>query len=127
MNTAFVVAESMNLIDNDILQRLEQVSAAFRGQQQVKRFRGGDQNVGRLVQHGSAYMRRRITGTHSKPDRCRLNVTLPGFSTDLFERCFQVLMNIIVERFQRRNIQVWTPDGFWSNSRVSIFKDLRNN
>jgi hypothetical protein len=50
-------------------------------------------------------MGRPIAGTHANPDRCSLNVSLPGIAPDFIEGCFQVLMNIIVEGFQRRYLQ----------------------
>ena len=60
----------MDLIDDERTRRAQHPSSAFAGEQNVKRFGRGDDNVGRLLNHGRAILRRRVAGAHQGADFC---------------------------------------------------------
>ena len=73
--------------------------AALRGEQQVERLRGRDQDVGRLAEHRRALLLRGVAGPHGD---CQLRLE-PG------ERSAQVPLDVVVQRLQGRDVQEAQP------------------
>ncbi len=68
MRTAFVISNGVDLIDNHRFNIAEQFAAALGGEQNVERFRRGDQDVRRRFQHPLSIRRGRIAGPDEGPN-----------------------------------------------------------
>ena len=78
--------------------------AAFRGQQQIERFRRGDQDVRRRPQHRRAFLLRRVARAHRGRDARRFQAGLLGQLPDAAARLGEVLVDVGAQRFQRRDV-----------------------
>ena len=83
--------------------------APFRGHQQEQRLGGGDQDVGRVLQHGGPFGRRRVARPHRHPDQRRGQPELPGHRRDLPQRRLEVLLDVRGQRLQRRHVHDCRP------------------
>ena len=83
--------------------------APLRGQQQVERLRGSDQDVRRVLEHGGPLGGRRVAGPDRHPDVRRAQPEPGGHRGDLAQRRLQVLMNVGGQRLQRRHVHHLRP------------------
>ena len=105
MRAPLVVRDGMDFIDDHRLNGFEDLTAFFCSQQNVERFRRRDQDVGRAVQHGPAVMHQGIAGAHGGANlrkgqparRCQLQ--------DFSEWNHQVLLYVVSQSFQGRNVE----------------------
>ncbi len=54
VGAALVVGDGVDLVDDDGVDAAQVLAALLRGEQDVERLRGGDEDVGRRLQHGAA-------------------------------------------------------------------------
>ncbi len=104
VRAAFVVCHGVDFIHNHGLNMAQEGTAFFRGQQDVKRLRGGNQDVGRMRQHRPAFRRERVAGAHRRADGRHRQASRSGQRGDLTERHFQILANVVAQCLERRNI-----------------------
>ena len=103
-DAALVGAKRVDLIDDDV-RNLPQRIAGTGSQQQVQRFRRGDEHVRRLANEALAFRRRRVAGTDGGANLGQRLAEAAGGLGDTLERHLQVAVNVVVERFQRRDIE----------------------
>ena len=80
-------------------------AALFRGQQDVERFRRGDQNVRRAPQHGAALVHQRVAGAHGHADFRHQQAALAGLLQDFAERDLEIFLNVVAQRLERRDVE----------------------
>jgi hypothetical protein len=68
MRSSLVGRQGMDLIDDDGPGRCQHGAAGLRSQQDVKRFRRGDEDMGRPAAHLVAFALRRIARSHQGAD-----------------------------------------------------------
>ena len=91
MGAPLRVDHRMQLIQNDRLRRAKKPSAACGCQHQIQRFRRGDEDMGRALQHPLPVLLRCIARAHGHPDPLR--------SSKPRKRPFQILPDIRRQRF----------------------------
>ena len=69
MSAALVVGHGVDLVDDNGADAGEIGARFFRGEQDEEGFRRGDQDVGRLLEHGAALGGQRVAGAHGGADR----------------------------------------------------------
>ena len=108
MRTAFVWDERVNLVDDERLDRPQRFTRV-RGQQQVQRFRCGDEDVGRLTLKSSAVGGRRVAGANRDGGR-HVRIAAPvGYSRDPGEGHAKVALDVDGERFEGRHVKDAAP------------------
>ena len=80
------------------------LARAFGGQQQIERFRRGDQDVRRRPQHRRAFLLGRVAGAHRGRDARRFQAGLLGQLPDAAARLGEVLVDVGAQRLQRRDV-----------------------
>ena len=66
MRATLVIDHRMNLIDDQRMGRAQNSAAAFAGQQDIERFRCGNNDMWRLLGHRQAIFRRRVTCSYQR-------------------------------------------------------------
>ena len=104
MRTAFVWRQRVDLVDDDGAHRRQHFAAGVGAEQDVERFRRGDDDVRRRAAHALALAGRRVAGAHPAED---VNIG-QSLSAQRFaypsERRLEVALDVIRQRFQRRDI-----------------------
>ena len=105
MNAAFCTCYRMNLIYDYCLNPRKHAPPTDRGEHYVKRLGRRDEHMRRLANHARARRRGRITRAHG---HANLGKRLTGRGEALLQlrqRPLKVPLNVVVERFQRRDVQ----------------------
>ena len=105
MGSAFVVGEGVDLIDDNGADVAKDFAAAGSGEQDVERFGGGDENVRRRFQHAGTVARGRVPGAHHGADAGHEVATLGGELLDFEERLVKVLLHVVAESLERRDVE----------------------
>ena len=105
MHAALVVANRVNLIDYQVTHVAKHFAALPRGEQEKKRLGGGDQNVWRPSEHGLALVRGRVAGAHQRMNGGRREIHHKRRLLDAVQRLLQIAMNVVIERFERRDVK----------------------
>jgi hypothetical protein len=95
----------MNFIHDDGAHGFQHRPALFRRQQDKQRFGRRDQNVRRTPKHLLPLGHRRVAGTHDHPQFRQQQAGSQRGLPDLAERLLQILLHIVAECFQRRDIE----------------------
>src|SRR5439155_4755251 len=95
----------VNLIHNQRADRGQQLAARLRSEQQVKRFRRGDENVRRSPRNRLPLCRRRVPGAHLRPHFNVAAFLRPQRGANSRQRFLEVLVNVVAQRLQRRHIE----------------------
>ncbi len=103
-NAALVGTEGVNLVD-DAVTDPAQGFASTGGQEQVQRFRRGDENMGRLAQEPLPFHLRSIAGADGNVDFRQWLLEAPGKIRNAFQGNLQIAIDVVIERFQRRYVQ----------------------
>ncbi len=90
--------DGMDLVHDHGLERAQSL-ASLRGQHQVERLRGRDQDVGRLLDELAALLLRRVAGTDADAE----------LRLESGERPAQVALDVVVERLQGRDVEQPQP------------------
>ena len=83
--------------------------APLRRHQQVQRLRGGDQDVGRVLEHGRPLGGGRVAGPDRDRDGRRGQPEPAGCRHDLAQRRLEVLLDVGRQRLQRRHVHHLRP------------------
>ena len=74
-------------------------------EQDVQRLRRRDQDVRRLAAHARALALRRVARAHGRANRRFAEHACRELAADAFERRAQVLLDVVRERLQRRDVE----------------------
>ena len=105
MRAALVVGDGVDFVDDDGFDIAQNRAALFRGQQNVKRLRRGDQNVRRPLQHGPALVHQRVAGADRGANLRHQQSALARHLQNFAQGHFEILLNIVAQRLQRRNVK----------------------
>ncbi len=103
-NAALVRTQGVNLIDDDV-RHARQCFTGARGQQQVQRFRRGDEHVRRPAQQPLSLRGGRVAGAHGHVNRRQLLTEFLRRRGDAGQRHLQIAVNVVVQCLQRRDVQ----------------------
>ena len=98
VGAALGLGDGVDLVDDHGLDPGEDL-AHLRGDHQVERLRGGDQDVGRRALHRLALLLRRVAGPQADRD----------LGADSLQRRAQVALDVVGERLQRRDVDDLRP------------------
>ncbi len=104
VRAALVRGDGMDFIHDHGPGGAQHGPAPLRGHQQEQRLGGGDQDVGRVLEHGRPLGRRRVAGPDRHPYRRRGQPEFPGHRRDLPQRRLEVLLDVRGQRLQRRHV-----------------------
>jgi hypothetical protein len=104
VRAALVVGDGVNLIHDHGAHAGEVLAALAGGQQQVERLRRGDQDVRRMLEHREALFGQSVSGAHGGADLGAQIAALHGELLYLSERAVEVLLHVVGERLERRDI-----------------------
>ena len=104
MGAALVRRDRMDLVDDDGLRGRQHAAAGFGAEQDVERLRRGHEDVRRQAAHAVALARRRVAGAHPGADLDVGQALRAQLLADAGERRFEVLLDVVRQRLQRRDI-----------------------
>ena len=104
MTAALVARERMDLVDNDRSSRRQHFPARLGAEQHVKRFGRRDDDMRRALAHAGALGLRRVAGADQGADLDIGQIERFELLADTGERQRQILLDIVGQRFQRRNV-----------------------
>ncbi len=104
MRAALVRRDRVDLVDDDGPGGRQRAAAGFRAEQDVERLGGCDQDMRRRAAHLLALAGRRVAGAHQRADRDVGQALRPQLLADPGERRFQVLLDVVRQGFQRRDV-----------------------
>ena len=105
MRAPLVAGDGVDLVDDRGADAREHGASARAREQDVERLRRGHQDVRGLPAHGLARRAWGVAGAHHRPDpRSRL-AGLDQRAVDAFEGYLQVLVHIVAERLERRDVE----------------------
>ena len=105
MHTALVIRHGMNLVYDHGLDIAQDRAALVGSQQNVERFGSRNQNVRRPLQHGPPLVRERVAGADRRANFRHQQPALPRQSEDLSQRHFKILLDVVAQRLQRRDVE----------------------
>ncbi len=105
MRAALVVGDGVDFVHDHGANGAQQFPALSRREQNVERFRRGDQNVRRALLHREAVVDERVAGAHGGANFGHQEAALVGQLENFSQRDVQILLNVVAQRFQRRNVQ----------------------
>ena len=111
MGATLVVDHGVDFVDNHGACGPQHLPAFFRGEQNEQRLGRRDQDVRRPDQHLLPLRGQRVAGAQRRADRRQKYASLVGKGRDLGERGVQVLLHIVAEGFERRDINHLHPVG----------------
>ena len=104
----------MNLVDDDRVYRAQGLGG-LRGEQQIKRLRRGDENLGRMAGKASPLPLRRVAGSNADGGFCEGNAHAASHVGNAGQGRAQVALHIDGESLERRNVNdaaALLPTGF---------------
>ena len=104
MCAPLVVDQRMNLIDDEGIRRLQQMPAALCRQQDKQGLGSRDKNMRRPLDHLLPLGHRRISGSDGNADGRHQQTFFPSEFRDLVKRTFQILLDVVAQCLQRRNV-----------------------
>src|SRR5580704_120646 len=105
VGAALVVGYRMNLINDHGLNITQDRAALLRCKQDVQRLRCRDKNMRRTLQHRTALVHERVAGADSGANLWHQEATFACHLQNFAEREFEVLLDIVAQRLQWRNVQ----------------------
>ena len=99
-----VPRDGVDLIEDYRTGPAEHGPAPIRGDQEIERLRGRNEEVRRAPQHGGAFRGGRVTSPDGHPDLGRGIPELGGDRTDLAERALEVVADVDSQGLERRDI-----------------------
>ena len=104
VRAALVAGRRMDLIDDHRPRGPQRLAAALGGQQNEQRLRRGHQDVRRALDHPPPLPCLRIAGAHRRSDCGQANAAPRGQRGDLGQRPGEILLDVVAQRLQRRNV-----------------------
>ena len=105
VRAALVVRDRVDFVHDDRFDGPQDFAASCSSQQNVQGFRRSDQNVRRMPQHGAAFVRERVSGAHGRANFRHQHTALAGEFEDFAEWNFQVFLNVVAQRLERRHVE----------------------
>src|SRR5437588_9085515 len=105
MCATLVIGYGVNFIYDYGLYVAQDRPAFFCREQYVERFRRSHQNVWRTLEHLLALVHERVTGADGHTNFRHEQTFFSGEGGDLAQRSFKVLLNVITQRLERRNVE----------------------
>ena len=113
----------VDLVDDHYFDRRECLGGG-RCQHQIQRLRRRYQDVGRILDHVTTLLLSRVTGASRNCQRRDIHVLAPGLDLDSTQRRAQVALDVIGQRFERRDIQAHASGAFVSRHDPCIRKHI---
>ena len=104
MAAALVRCQRVNLIDDHCPRGREHASTGVRSQQDIERFWGRDDDVGRPATHALPLSRGSIAGPHPRANIDLAEVLLPQRRTNVRERRVEIFPDVVRESLKRRDV-----------------------
>ena len=104
MGAALVISYCMDFIYDNGFHIPQNRAAALGREQDVKRLRRGYENMRRPLEHRTPLVHERVAGTNRSANLRHKQPALAGHLQDFPERPLKVLVNIVSESFERRNV-----------------------
>ena len=104
VRTALVAHDRMDFVNNQRARCFQHPPAAFARQQNVERLGRRHDNVRRTLGHRHALGRGRVAGAHERADVNFGQSHCLKLLLNSFERCLQIALNVVAERFQWRDV-----------------------
>src|SRR5579862_1646139 len=105
MRSAFGAGECVDFVDNDCADGREDATAPRGGQQDVERFRRGDEDLWSVADHPLARRWRRVAGPDGDADFREMLLRGMKSFAQLAERAEEVALDIVAEGFERRDVE----------------------
>lgn len=100
MNAALVPGQRVNLVHDHGAHRAQDVLCPGAGEYQVERFGRGDQDVGRVAEHGPPLPLGRVAGPDRYLNLWEVEPQVTRFLANPGQGRAQVALNVVVQRFQ---------------------------
>ncbi len=104
MNAALVGRHGVDFVEDHRAGARQHLPARFRSQQHIERFRRGHQDMRRPAAHLVAFGGRRVAGAHPGADLHLDMAQLAQFLGDSGQRRFEIAVNVVGQRLERRDI-----------------------
>ena len=104
-----VVGDRMNLIHDHRSHVSQNLPALFRSQQNVKRLRRSHEDVRRTLQHLASFFGQRVACAHCGADFRHQHPAFRCQRENLAQRTFEIFLDVIPQRLERRDIQNLSP------------------
>ena len=104
MRSPFVAGQRMNFIDDHCFHAAEHFAAFNTREQQVQRFRSGDQQMRRPAEHRRPIAVGGVAGADDGANWLRLVTGIESRLSQFRERHFQIAVDIVRKRPQRGNV-----------------------
>ena len=104
MRAALIPRDRVNLVHDDGARSLQHFSAALGRQENVERFGRRDEDVGAFFEHEPALARGRVAGAHRHANLRQFHALFLRKRANLAQRFLQVLLDVVAERLQGRDV-----------------------
>ena len=104
VGAALVVGHGVNFVHDHGADGSQHLARLHGGEQDEERLGGGDQDVRPVAGHALALPLRGIAGAQRGADGRQLDAALAGQGGDLGQRDFEVLVDVVAERLERRDV-----------------------
>ncbi len=104
VTSSLVRRQRVDLVDDHRAGRRQHAAAGFRAEQHIQRLRRRNDNVRRPLAHARAFVLRRITRTHQRPDLDIGKALRRKLAADARKRCREILLDVVRQRLQRRHV-----------------------
>jgi len=101
---ALVIGDGVDFVDYNCLNASEILAGLAGREQNVERLRRGDEDVRRMLEHRRAVLLQRVSGANAGADFGTEIATLHGQLLYLRERPVKVLLHVVGERFEWRDV-----------------------
>ena len=105
MRAALVVGDRVNFIHDHRAHRAQNFAALCGREQNVERFGSGNENVRRTVKHRAAFVHQSVAGAHGGANFRHQEAALARQLQDFAERHVEIFLNVVAERFERRDVK----------------------
>jgi hypothetical protein len=105
MDAALVADQGMDLVDDDGAHGAEHLAGHGAGQDQVEGLGGGDEDVGRALDHAPPDRLRRVAGADQDVETGKRRALLFGQAADTGQGGAKVALDVVVQRFEGRDVE----------------------
>ena len=105
VRAALVVGHGVDFVDDDGANGFQDFAAFRGGQENVQRLGSSDQDMRRTREHRAALVGESVSGAHGGANVRHEEAALPGELKNFAERSFQILLNVVTQRLERRDIE----------------------
>src|SRR6476646_6423607 len=109
MRAALVIGYGVNFINDYGLNISQDGPALFRREEDVERLRRGNEDVRWAFEHGPALVHKRVTGRDGSANLRHEQAALSRHLKNFAERGFEVLLNVVAEGLERRDVEDFCP------------------